>query len=90
VTAETQNSNTDVTETVIKYHQGERAKARLLASKVAGAVMELVPGSSPRLILVLGSDYSSTSQTSESSQSAVPTPSPSFSSRTASQNICAS
>jgi LCP family protein required for cell wall assembly len=90
VIAETQGSNTDVTETVIKYHQGERAKARLLASKVPGAVIEQVPGSSPRLTLVLGSDYSSTSQASESTQSVAPTPSPSFSSRTASQNICAS
>jgi LCP family protein required for cell wall assembly len=90
VTAETQASNTDVTETVIKYHQGDRAKARLLASKVPGAVTELVPGISPRLTLVLGSDYSSTTQASESTQSVAPTPSPSISSRTASQNICAS
>ena len=89
VTAETQDASTDVSETVIKYHQGDRTQAKLLASKVPGAVMEQVPGSSPRLTLVLGSDYSTT-QTSESSQSAAPTPSPSISSRTASQNICAS
>ena len=88
VTAETQDASTDVTETVIKYHQGDRAQAKLLASKVPGAVMEQVPGTRPRLTLVLGSDYSTT-QTSESSQSAAPTPSASISSRTASQNICA-
>jgi LCP family protein required for cell wall assembly len=86
VIAETQNASTDVTETVIKYHQGSRAQAKLLLSKVAGAVMELVPGTSPRLTLVLGSDYGTTS---ESTQSVAPTPSPSISSRTASQNICA-
>jgi hypothetical protein len=51
--------------------------------------MEQVPGSSPRLILVLGSDYGSTTA-SQSTQSVAPTPSPSISSRTASQNICAS
>lgn len=89
VVAETQDASTDVTETVIKYHQGSRTQAKLLASKVPGAVMELVPGTSHRLILVLGSDYG-TAQASESTQSVVPTPSPSISSRTASQNICAS
>jgi hypothetical protein len=89
VTAETQNVSTDVTETVIKYHQGSRAQAKLLLSKVPGAVMEQVPGSSPRLTLVLGSDYGSTTA-SQSTQSVAPTPSPSISSRTASQNICAS
>jgi len=87
VVAETQNASTNVTETVIKYHQGDRAQARLLLSKVPGAVMEQVPGTSPRLILELGSDYGTTS---ESTQSVTPTPSPSISSRTASQNICAS
>lgn len=89
VIAETQEASTDVTETVIKYHQGSRTQAKLLASKVPGAVMELAPGTSHRLILVLGSDYG-TAQASESTQSVVPTPSPSISSRTASQNICAS
>ncbi len=90
VTAETQDSSTGVTETVIKYHQGSRAQAKLLLSKVPGAVMKQVAGTSPRLTLVLGSDYSSTTQAAESTQSVSPTPSPSISSRTASQNICAS
>ena len=89
VIAETQLTSTDVTETVIKYHQGSRAKAKLLLRKLPGAVMELVPGTSPRLTVVLGSDYGSTTA-SESTQTAGPTPSPSISSRTASQNICAS
>ena len=65
-----------MTETVIKYHQGSRTQAKLLASKMPGAVMELVPGTSPRLTLVLGSDYGTT-QSAESTQSAAPTPSPS-------------
>ncbi len=89
VIAETQDTSTNVAETVIKYHQGDRAQAKLLASKVPGAVMEQVPGTSPRLTLVLGSDYNITTQSTQASQAAVPTPSPSFSSRTASQNICA-
>ncbi len=89
VTAETQNTSTDVTQTVIKYHQGSRTQAKLLARKVPGAVMELVPGTSPRLILVLGSDYGAT-QSAETTQSAAPTPSPTISARTANQSICAS
>jgi len=89
VTAETQDASTDVTETVIKYHQGYRAQARLLSSKVPGAVVELVPGTSHRVTLVLGSDYGSTAQASEATQASAPTPSPSISARTASQNICA-
>ena len=76
VTAETQDSSTDVTETVIKYHQGSRTQAKLLASKMPGSVMELVPGTSRRLTLVLGSDYGTT-QSAETTQSATPTPSPS-------------
>ena len=88
VIAETQDASTDVTETVIKYHQGDRAQAKLLVSKVAGAVMELVPGTSPRLTLVLGSDYGTTlgappSRRRRRHRRASP-------SRTASQNICAS
>jgi LCP family protein required for cell wall assembly len=90
VTAETQDATTDVTETVIKYHAGSRAQAKKLASKVPGAAIEQVPGTSPRLTLVLGADYGTTAQVSESSQAATPSPSPSFSSRTANQNICAS
>ncbi len=88
VTAETQDSSTDVTETVIKYHQGSRTQAKLLASKMPGSVMELVPGTSRRLTLVLGSDYGTT-QSAETTQSATPTPSPAISARTANQNICA-
>ena len=90
VTAETQDTSTDVTETVIKYHQGSRAQARLLASKVPGSILEQVPGTSHRVTLVLGSDYGSAAQASESTQSTAPSPSPTISSRTASQNICAS
>ncbi len=89
VTAETQDTATDVTETVIKYHAGSRDQAKLLAAKVSGAIIEQVPGTSSRLTLVLGSDYSTTTQTTNSAQPG-PTPSPTLSARTASQNICAS
>jgi len=89
VTAETQDAATDVTETVIKYHAGRRDQAKLLAAKVPGAIIEQVPGTSSGLTLVLGSDYSTTAQTSDPAQ-AGPTPSPTLSARTASQNICAS
>ena len=84
--AETQNASTDVTETVIKYHQGDRARPSCCWPRCPGRSWN-GPGTSPRLTLVLGSDYGTTS---ESTESVVPTPSPSISSRTASQNICAS
>jgi LCP family protein required for cell wall assembly len=90
VTSMTQEATQDITETVIKYHAGHGAQARLLEAKVPGSAIQEVPGSSDRLVLVLGSNYGTTTQTAGTTQSATPTPSPSFSSRTASQNICAS
>ena len=91
VTSMTQETTQDVTETVIKYHAGHGAQARLLEAKVPGSAIQEVPGTSDRLVLVLGSNYGTTTQTVGSTQSSsTPTPSPSFSSRTASQNICAS
>jgi LCP family protein required for cell wall assembly len=90
VIAMTQGSTQDVTETVIKYHAGHGAQARLLEAKVPGSAIQEVPGTSDRLVLVLGSNYGTTTQTAGTAQSTTPTPSPSFSSRTASQNICAS
>ena len=89
VTSMVQENTQDITETVIKYHAGEAAAARLLARKVPGSAVEEVPGTSSRLVLVLGSNYGTTTQTEGTGQAASPTPSPSFSSRTASQNICA-
>ena len=76
VTSMVQENTQDVTETMIKYHAGHAAAARLLARKVPGSAVEEVPGTSRGLVLVLGSNYGTT-------------PSPSFTSRTASQNICA-
>jgi hypothetical protein len=76
VTSMVQQNTQDITETVIRYHVGHAAAARLLARKVPGSAVQEVPGTSSRLVLLLGSDYGTT-------------PSPSFSSRTASQNICA-
>ena len=86
----TQEATPDVTETVIKYHAGHGIQARLLEAKVPGSAIQEVPGTSDRLVLVLGSNYGTTTETAGTTQSATPTPSPSFSSRTASQNICAS
>ena len=92
VTSMIQGTAQDVTETVIRYHAGHGAQARLLEAKVPGSAIQEVPGSSDRLVLVLGSNYgtTTTTQTAGTTQSSAPTPSPSFSSRTASQNICAS
>jgi LCP family protein required for cell wall assembly len=89
VTSMTQESAQDVTETVIKYHAGHAAQARLLEAKVPGSGIQEVPGTSDRLVLVLGSNYGTTTQTAGTTQGSTPTPSPSLSSRTASQNICA-
>lgn len=89
VTNMVQETTQDVTETVIKYHAGHAAAARLLARKVPGSAVEEVPGTSNRLVLLLGSNYGTTTQTEGTGQASTPTPSPSFSSRTASQNICA-
>jgi hypothetical protein len=86
----TQEPTPDVTETVIKYHAGHGIQARLLEAKVPGSAIQEVPGTSDRLVLVLGSNYGTTTATAGTAQSTTPTPSPSFSSRTASQNICAS
>jgi LCP family protein required for cell wall assembly len=89
VTSMVQQNTQDITETVIRYHVGHAAAARLLARKVPGSAVELVPGASSQLVLLLGSDYGTTTQTEGTGQATSPTPSPSFSSRTASQNICA-
>lgn len=89
VTSMLQGDTQDITETVIKYHAGHAAAARLLARKVPGSAVEEVPGTSSRLVLLLGSNYGTTTQTEGTSQATSPTPSPSLATRTASQNICA-
>jgi hypothetical protein len=90
VTSMLQGSTQDITETVIKYHAGHAAAARLLARKVPGSAVEEVPGTSSRLVLLLGSNYGTTTQTDGTGQATTtPTPSPSLAARTASQNICA-
>ena len=86
VASATQGSTQDVTETVIQYHAGSQAQARLLEAKVPGAAIQQVPGTGARLTLVLGSNYGTTVQ---AAAHATPTPSPSISARTATQNICA-
>src|SRR5882757_9524667 len=89
VTSMTQESTQDVTETVIRYHAGHAEQARLLEAKLPGSAIQQVPGTSDRLVLVLGSNYGTTTQTAGATPTTTPTPSPSLSSRTASQNICA-
>jgi LCP family protein required for cell wall assembly len=88
VTNMTQESAPNVTLTVIKYHEGSQAQAKLLESKLPGAAIQEVPGTSSHLTLVLGSNYGTTAHASGAAPS-TPTPSPTFSSRTASQSICA-
>jgi LCP family protein required for cell wall assembly len=89
VTSMLQENTQDITETVIRYHAGHADAARLLAHKVPGSAVEEVPGTSSRLVLLLGSNYGTTTQTDGTGQTTSPTPSPSLSTRTASQNICA-
>ena len=89
VTSMVQEHTQDITETVIKYHAGQAAAARLLERKIPGSAVQEVPGTSSRLVLLLGSNYGTTTQTEGTGQATTPTPSPSFTSRTASQNICA-
>ena len=84
-----QEHTQDITETVIKYHAGQAAAARLLERKIPGSAVQEVPGTGSRLVLLLGSNYGTTTQTEGTEQATTPTPSPSFTSRTASQNICA-
>jgi len=90
VASATQGTIQDVTETIIQYHSGSLAQARLLEAKVPGAGIRQVSGTGTGLTLVLGSNYGTTAQAVSTPQSATPTPSPSISSRTATQNICAS
>jgi LCP family protein required for cell wall assembly len=89
VTNMTQGTAQDVTETMIRYHAGSEAQAKLLESKLPGSAIQQVPGSSPKLTLLLGSDYGTTAHASGSGRAATPTPSPTLSARTASENICA-
>jgi LCP family protein required for cell wall assembly len=77
-------SSQTVTQTLIKYHDGQQQQASLLAAKVHGAALELVPGTG-EITLVLGSNYGSTAHTGPGTN---PQPASSFAPRTASQNIC--
>jgi len=89
VASATQAGGQNVTETVIQYHAGSLAQARVLEAKVPGAAMQKVAGTGTALTLVLGSNYGTTAQAVSAPRSAAPAPSPSISSRTATQNICA-
>ncbi|HEY5989662.1 MAG TPA: LCP family protein [Streptosporangiaceae bacterium] len=73
-----------VTETVIRYHAGQQAAARLLAWKLHGAALLHVPGTGG-ITLVLGSNYGTTVHTGPGS---APQAMSSFEPRTATQNIC--
>jgi LytR cell envelope-related transcriptional attenuator len=75
----------NVTETVIRYHDGQEPQALLLASKVHGAALLKVDGTGDPT-LVLGSNYGSTAHTG--SGGTKPQPASSFAPRTAAQSIC--
>jgi LCP family protein required for cell wall assembly len=75
----------NVTETVIRYHDGQQQQALLLASKVHGAALLKVDGTGDPT-LVLGSNYGSTAHTGPGGTK--PQPSSSFAPRTAAQSIC--
>jgi LCP family protein required for cell wall assembly len=77
-------STQTLTETVIRYHDGQQQQALLLASKVHGAALLKVSGTGPAT-LVLGSNYGSTAHTGPGT---APQPASTFAPRTASQNIC--
>jgi LCP family protein required for cell wall assembly len=74
-----------VTETVIRYHEGQEQQALLLASKVHGAALLKVDGHGPPTLL-LGSNYGTTAHIG--SGGTAPHPASSFKPRTATQNIC--
>jgi LCP family protein required for cell wall assembly len=74
-----------LTQTVIRYHAGDEAEAQRLSGKIPGAALRQVPGTGTTLTLVLGSDYGTTTTVGNP---VTPQPAPSFSPRTATQNIC--
>ncbi len=78
------SANSSVTETVIRYHSGQSAQARLLASKIHGAALLQVAGSG-QISLLLGSNYGTTANPGPR---VTPIPASSFAPRTASQSIC--
>jgi LCP family protein required for cell wall assembly len=74
----------NVTQTLIKYHDGQLPQAELLAAKVHGAALQEVPGTG-QVTLVLGSNYGSTANAGPRTN---PQPASSFAPRTANENIC--
>jgi LCP family protein required for cell wall assembly len=76
------------TQTVIKYRPGYARQASRLGAMVTGAAFRLVGGHGPGLTLLLGSNYGTTAQAITSGAAPNPQPSPSFTARKASQNIC--
>jgi len=73
-----------VNETVIRYHPGQQAQARMVAGKLHGAAMLQIPGTG-NVTVVVGSDYGTTVHTGPGTN---PQPASSFAPRTATQNIC--
>jgi len=73
-----------VTQTLIKYHNGQLPQAELLAAKVHGAALQEVPGTG-QVTLVLGSNYGSTANAGPRTK---PQSASTFAPRTASQSIC--
>ena len=63
VTSMVQENTQDITETVIKYHAGYAAAARLLERKVPGSARRGGAGDQRGLVLLLGSNYGTTTET---------------------------
>jgi hypothetical protein len=74
-----------VTETVIRYHEGQEQQALLLASKVHGAALLKIAGQGPPTLLI-GSNYGTTAHIGPGGTT--PHPGSTFKPRTATQNIC--
>jgi LCP family protein required for cell wall assembly len=75
------------TQTLIKYRTGHERQASRLGAKVSGAAFERV-GHGPALALLLGGNYGTTAQATTAGNTPNSQPSPRFSPRKASQNIC--
>jgi LCP family protein required for cell wall assembly len=80
-------ASANVTETVIRYHAGQQQDAQLLASRLHGAGLRLVPGHG-YVTVVVGGNYGTTVHLG--SGSVHPQPASSFASRTASRDVCTS
>jgi LCP family protein required for cell wall assembly len=76
------------TQTVIKYQARRAPQAGRLGAKISGAAFQRVGSHGPALALLLGGNYGTTAQVRTGTATPNQQPSPSFTARKASQNIC--